>query len=448
MTVTQKLLRLKTKSTSLTWMIVIVILVLLLVAAGVLVYFNLKNSRLTLMELNTEQMTGYVSTFSGFLNGDSIEVDLQRKEGNRHHRRWNRMADSMLARSGLKDLYVANINYVDSIEYYLTARSNDSTSYFLAKESLENFNIDAIKKFKSGRKKNISFVSFIPNHGLLLSIYAPIKNSNDEIVAFVGAGREMNEIDRDIKKVGLQLLGIGFFVVIIAFLAAMFIMRKVFIYPIKRIIQAADNFNLQNKSFEELDLTYIKEYDALIGSFIRMERKINEAVRKSFTDDLTKLKNRHFFTIAMENILRPVNKEKKIAFFIIDVDFFKQVNDTYGHDKGDSILKSTGAILQQLFEDLPGVVARLGGDEFALCIDDVESAAVVEKKCKAIKEQFAKIKCSEDADGISASVGVAIATFSSNPPEYSEIFSAADATLYRVKAKGRNGYEISNLSDV
>jgi len=448
MSTTQKILEANAKSTSLTKMIVIVILMLLLVAAGVLIFFNIKNSRLRLLELNTDQMAGFVSTFSSLLNADSIEIDLQRREENRHYRRWSRMADSMLAKSGLEDIYVANIDYGDSIEYYLAARKEDSSHYFTVKDDIGNFNTDAIEKIKSGKENSISFVSYVPNRGLLLSIYSPLKNSNNKIIAFAGAGKEMNEINQDIKELGLKLLGTGLLFVIIAFLIAMFIIKRIFIHPIKNIIQAADNFNLQEKSFEDLSFTRIKEYDALIESFIRMERKINEAVRKSFTDDLTKLKNRHFFSIAMENILKPVRHEKKIAFFIIDVDYFKQVNDTYGHDKGDSVLKSTGAILQQQFGSLPGVVARLGGDEFAICMDDIEDANIVEEKCKTLKEQLSKIKCSEADTGISVSVGVAIAAFSLRPPHYSDIFSAADATLYRVKAKGRNGYEISNLSDV
>jgi diguanylate cyclase (GGDEF)-like protein len=229
------------------------------------------------------------------------------------------------------------------------------------------------------------------------------------------------------------------------FLLITYLIRKIFISPIAKIIEAADNFNLLNVSFKNLDLTRIKEYDALIESFRKMERKINYAIKRSFTDELTKLNNRYFFTLSLENILKPVQQEKKIAFFIIDLDYFKQINDTYGHEKGDFVLKNTGIILKQVFEDLPGVVARLGGDEFAVCLDNVADRQIIEDKCRILKEELSQITYAQDKTGVSASVGVITTEFSATAPIYAEIFSAADTNLYKVKARGKNGYLISDV---
>jgi diguanylate cyclase (GGDEF)-like protein len=91
------------------------------------------------------------------------------------------------------------------------------------------------------------------------------------------------------------------------------------------------------------------------------------------------------------------------------------------------------------------VVARLGGDEFAVCMEQVPSKQAIEDKCKAIKEQFSQIKFAENENGISVSIGVVITNIGETPASYSEIFSAADTALYKVKVEGRNGYRIDSI---
>jgi len=434
------------KSKGLARVIIISILALLLIATGLLVLFNYIKSKDKLVELNTVQMMGIVQTYAEILNGDSIGVDLQERRKNADYSKWDAIGDSTLKKNDIKYLYVMSIAYDDSIETYLDAEDDSGKRDFLFKESARDFNVEAIEKLKEGKEAHVSFVSYTPNYGWLISTYASVKNSKGEVVAFVGADNEMDAMNRDVEEMGFHILFASVLFVIIVFLIMVFIIRKMFIYPIRRIVEAADNFNLLSISFRNLDFTHIREYDTLIESFRRMERKINDAVNKSFTDELTKLKNRHFFTLSVENILKPVQQEKKIAFFIIDIDYFKRVNDTYGHDKGDFVLKSLGSVLLDIFGNLPGVVARLGGDEFAVCLDDIGDVKTIEEKCKALNEQVSKIKCLENEAGITVSIGVAIARFSVEVPRYSDIFSIADSTLYKVKASGRNGYKIIELN--
>ncbi len=433
------------KSRSLAKVIITLILVLLLVATGLLVLFNLTKSKDKLVELNTEQMLGIIQTFAEILDGDSVEIDLLEKRKSADYDKWSAISDSTLKRNGIKYLYVMNIAYDDSVEIYLESENHLGKNNFLEKEDIADFNIDAIKKLKEGKENHVSFISYTPNYGWLISSYAAIKNSKGETVAFVGADKEMDGMDKDVREISYNFLFASILFVAIVFFVVLFIIRRIFISPITKIIGAANDFNLLGISFENLGPTHIKEYDALIESFRRLEKKVNDAVKKSFTDDLTKLKNRHFFTISMGNILKPSRQEKKIAFFVIDIDYFKHVNDTYGHEKGDFVLKGLGAVLQELFGNLPGVVARLGGDEFAVCLDNIESVKTVEEKCKALNERVSKIKCSESDTGINVSIGVAVAAFSTKPPLYTDIFSTADAILYKVKSMGRNGYKITEL---
>jgi diguanylate cyclase (GGDEF)-like protein len=443
MEVTEKLTLHKSKS--LAQAIIFSVFALLLISTGLLALFNFTELKEKVVEMNAEQTSSLVLTYSEILDGDSVELDLQRREKNAYYNKWDAISNNVLKKTGIRYLYVMNISYNDSIEYYISAKNHMGKINFLEKEKIDNFDTNMINKLKRKSEVKGSLISYTSDYGWFICSYAPIKNSNGEVVAFVGADKEMFGINNDIRKMGTKLLLASILFIAIVFLLIVYLFRKIFISPILKIIEAADNFNLLNVSFKNLDLTRIKEYDILIESFRKMERKINYAIKRSFTDELTKLNNRYFFTLSLENILKPVQREKKIAFFIIDLDYFKQINDTYGHEKGDFVLKNTGVILKQVFGDLPGVVARLGGDEFAVCLDNIVDRQIVEYKCKVLKEELSQIAYAQDKIGINASIGVIITEFSTIAPIYAEIFSAADTNLYKVKARGKNSYLISEI---
>ncbi|MDR2579379.1 MAG: GGDEF domain-containing protein [Fibromonadaceae bacterium] len=420
------------------------ILALVIVMTSVLSVFHFSLSKNRLTRIYAEKTLGIAKTYAEVLNGDSIELDFKRREKNALYDSWKHIADSVLAKNELKYFYVMNLNHSDSIEYYISAKDIEGQINFLDKDDAQEFHPEEIEKLRKGLKTKGSSVTNTPKYGLIISGYASVKNSNGKAVAFVGADKEVAEMNKELSRVSLVSLAASFLFMAVMFLTTMLVVRKVFLRPLTKLIEAADNFNLLNISFEEMDYINIKEYDSLIDSFRKMEKKINSALKKSFIDDLTKLHNRYFFMLSMENILKPSAQVKKIAFFIIDLDYFKQVNDTYGHDKGDFVLRSTGAVLRDLFGNLPGVVARLGGDEFAICLENVDRQTIV-SKCEFFKKQLSKIKCSEEKDSTSASIGVAMTSFSTDAPAYTDIFSAADAALYKVKARGRNGYEIVEI---
>ena len=434
------------KSRNLAKAMIFSVFILLLVSTSLFLFFNFIKLKEDVIEFNFEQMHTLVLAYAEILDGDSIELDFQRKKTNVHYNKWSSISDSLLKKSGMKYFYVMNASYGDSIEFYLSAKNYRGKSNFLEKLPIGDFDVAIINKLKNKSETHVCKMGYYPDYGGWLAYsYVPVNNSNGEMVAFVGADKEMSDINNNIRKTGIKLLIASVLFLVIVFLLITYLIRKIFISPIAKIIEAADNFHLLNVSFKNLDLTHIKEYDALIGSFRNMESKINHAITKSFTDELTKLNNRYFFTLSLENILKPVQQEKKIAFLIIDLDSFKQINDTYGHEKGDFVLRNTGIILKQVFGDLPGVVVRLGGDEFAVCLDNIGDRQIVEDKCDLFKEELSHITYAQDKTGVSASIGIIITKFSIVAPIYADIFSAADNNLYKVKARGKDGYLISEI---
>jgi len=434
------------KSKSLTQVIIFLVFILLLISTGSFLLFNFIKLKEDVIDWSMDEMHILVSAYSSILDGDSIELDFQRKKTNIDYEKWSEVSDSLLKNTGMKYLYVMNASYNDSIEFYISARSHRGKIHFGKKLPIEDFDVDIINKLKRKLETHVCKMGYYPDYGGWLAYsYVSIKNSNGDVVAFAGADKDMTDINYSIKKSGAKLLLTGFLFFITAFLLITHFIRKIFISPISTIIEAADDFHLLNVSFKNLKLTNIKEYNTLIESFRNMESKINNAISKSLTDELTKLNNRYFFTLSLENILMPVQQEKKIAFLIIDLDDFKQTNDTHGHEKGDFVLRNTGIILKQVFGHLPGVVARLGGDEFAVCLDNIADKQFVEDKCKILKEELSQITYVQEKTGVSVSIGGIITKFCEVAPVYADIFSAADNNLYKVKAKGKNDYLISEI---
>jgi len=443
MRITEKLKSYKPKSLSQS--IIFLIFVVLFVSIGLFLFLDFTKLTEDVVEWKLEEMHTLILAYAEILDGDSIEVDFQRKEVNLNYNKLNNISDSLLKKTGMKYLYVMNISYDDSIEFYIGARNHRGKPNFLEKLPIKDFDVELIDKLKN-KSEHVSKTGYFPKYGGWLAYsYQSIKNSKGEVVAFVGADKEMSDINDNIKKIEIELVFSSILFFIVLFLLLTYLIRKIFISPISKIIEAANNFHILNVSFKNLGLTHVKEYDTLIDSFRNMESKINHAITKSFTDDLTKLNNRYFFTLSLENILKPTHDEKKIAFLIIDLDSFKQINDTYGHEKGDFVLRNTGIALKQVFGDLPGVVVRLGGDEFAVCLDNIGDRQIIEDKCSMLKKELSQIMYAEDKTGVSVSIGAIIAKFSKVAPAYTEIFSAADTNLYKVKARGKNGYLISEI---
>lgn len=177
----------------------------------------------------------------------------------------------------------------------------------------------------------------------------------------------------------------------------------------------------------------------------KMEYLVDKYKSDSITDGLTGLYNRKYF----DNILDEttlVSKENSwtSAFIMIDIDFFKQYNDTYGHDAGDIALKTVAKILDTLFTEEYDYVFRLGGEEFGILIFDIDRSRL-ENRLKGLQKTLASQKIKHEASKttfLTISMGVVMIDKNIYSLSRTEIYKLADKKLYQSKEHGRDQYTL------
>ena len=133
------------------------------------------------------------------------------------------------------------------------------------------------------------------------------------------------------------------------------------------------------------------------------------------------------------------------AFFMIDLDRFKQINDTYGHAEGDRVVRQTAEILKSLFRK-EDIVGRLGGDEFCVFFTGQNRAPYLARKAEQICQAVRAIHPAQDgAPGTSASIGIAGRT---GGETFDELYRRADRALYIQKSKHAGGGFTIDLGEV
>ena len=171
------------------------------------------------------------------------------------------------------------------------------------------------------------------------------------------------------------------------------------------------------------------------------KQRLNSMKRLAERDNLTGLYNRIMLEKGMDTTLAAVRQKNKMsAFFMIDIDNFKAVNDNFGHDIGDSVLKAIASLLIQTFR-AEDVIARLGGDEFAVFIARATSKDWVYKRAQVLCEN-SYLEMDNQGVKIYVSCSVGIVFGGENGNSFKELYPKADQALYCAKKNGKNCFKV------
>ncbi len=184
-------------------------------------------------------------------------------------------------------------------------------------------------------------------------------------------------------------------------------------------------------------IEYMPYFVTLLRLCLERIKLYNKFQELSILDSLTKVYNRrHFMFCYGEEFDRTVKFKLNLGFLMIDIDYFKKINDNYGHLVGDAVLREVARIIRENLREIDSL-ARFGGEEFSVMLPETDKASAImaaERISSRVSQE--RIKVFDEALSVSISVGVA--TFPQNTLYPDVLIEVADKALYKAKLSGRN----------
>jgi len=239
-------------------------------------------------------------------------------------------------------------------------------------------------------------------------------------------------------------LGIIFFTVyiVMVFLSFYALLRRFVIRPVLDFVVVIKEITTLQDLNKRVPLTsYISEIHALTHHFNKLLDTVSEYYQRleelSYRDPLTGLYNRRKFEEFLEyEVYRSKRYSHHFSIVMVDLDNFKDINDTFGHPGGDMVLKEIASLIEENIR-YSDIAARVGGDEFAVILPetDIKNGMVVAEKLRRL---ISETPLSVVSGNVRVHASFGIAGFPLNGETLNELLTACDVALYRAKHLGRN----------
>ena len=210
--------------------------------------------------------------------------------------------------------------------------------------------------------------------------------------------------------------------------------------PIKRKEKLLGFINLEAATPDFFKAKYLGRLQALADQAaiaIENAQLFEEMEKLAITDSLTGLYNRrYFFAFAENEIERSKRYNKHLSIIMMDIDHFKKINDGFGHQVGDQVLKEIADICLAILRKVD-VMCRYGGEEFVVLLPETEvadAAHAAERMCTAISS----LRLKTEKGDVSVSVSIGVAEMEKSRSSFEKLLAAADSALYSAKETGRN----------
>lgn len=236
-----------------------------------------------------------------------------------------------------------------------------------------------------------------------------------------------------------RLIGIGFVVAMII----MFVLLIIYIIRFEKLKRTESLTSEENQKikvhFKELEESYhssLSSLNELNGKYEELNKNKESMKKLAYTDYLTELPNRTAFTEMLDNIMLTLRSEETIAIMDIDIDNFKNINDSLGHSYGDELLIDVTYRLKQVMDE-NDYLARIGGDEFIFLTQNLNDTVSYEEKIRKIKNVFSyPFILSTKEYFVTVSIGVAFAPKDGKTSQ--SLIKNVDSAMYVAKANGKN----------
>ncbi len=197
-------------------------------------------------------------------------------------------------------------------------------------------------------------------------------------------------------------------------------------------ILVVDNY-ITKKTISKEDFKIFKMFAEQAAGALENSRSFELTLTKAHTDPLTGLWNYGYFQYKLdEELAKSESTKEDLSVLMIDIDNFKQYNDSYGHIRGDQVLKKIGAAIKENCRKID-IVCRYGGEEFSLILpsNNKRESRLLAERIRTSIEKNPILK-------YNFTISIGVATFPQDHTEKKELLQKADAALYRAKNKGKN----------
>ncbi len=199
-----------------------------------------------------------------------------------------------------------------------------------------------------------------------------------------------------------------------------------------------DTISIHSRVYPLHDASGSTQYVVVMHEDITERKRLEEELKRlATTDSLTNTRNRHnFMETAGRELTRAIRYGLPLVALMIDIDHFKNINDTYGHHTGDLVLK---AMVDACHQDIreSDVFGRLGGEEFGLLLTDTSPAKSLEA-AERLRESLSKVEVKTEDGIVQFTVSIGLAALRDNYESLEDLLKRADAALYEAKHAGRN----------
>jgi diguanylate cyclase (GGDEF)-like protein len=294
-------------------------------------------------------------------------------------------------------------------------------------------------------EKSLSFVSADGSQRVVNS--TRISGTQSRMMVSIDEAKASAGIDREIRTAYLQLGLVCLFVLLGAVVAA----EKLIVQPITTIAAMARRFG-QGESAARAEcgglpaefVPLAQAFNTMAGQLAEREQELiatnDRLTVMASIDMLSGLANRRGFQSRLDfEWMKAQQYRCELSLLLIDVDYFKPFNDTYGHPEGDVCLARLGETLAGIAAETMGFAARYGGEEFCLLLPNTDAVRALEigETVRAAVQDLAMPHATSTHQAVTVSVGVA-STHPSEAQRPGDLIEAADAALYAAKHRGRN----------
>lgn len=277
--------------------------------------------------------------------------------------------------------------------------------------------------------------------------FARVEGTRARMIVSTNEAKLLGDIDRSIRTAYAQFA----LVILVALLGAWIVGERLIIRPVRMMTEMAERIGQGDLTQQQASMQLPREFVPLFEAFNRMAEQLAERERDLIAtnsrltvmasiDIVSGLANRRGFQSRFDfEWLKARQNSHDMSLIMIDVDYFKLFNDTYGHPEGDACLGRIGEALSAIASQSYGFAARYGGEEFCILLPDTDSDAALDI-AETIRAAVQRLAIPHDMSALQhVTVSAGVATVKpSETANAQDLIDAADAALYAAKRRGRN----------